>query len=140
MASCKAMAIGLGDTCNEYLPILCTTQYQVTNFASQFGFFPFAAVHGPTGTVIASSWDNMLAGFLTNSLIAAGVLSVGNRYTTGCSTGGVVSGNGNCNDFTTNSALVNTEAGSSISTSSTWLASGTNACNINGFLVCACIT
>lgn len=113
-ATCAAITTSL--TCSSKIMLLSYAGDTIANMATTYGFSASKAVYGPTGTQIATSWANFVAGSQTTTVNGAGVGTTATYTWTGNSNGDYT-----CNEWTFGG-----------STSAYFGGAGTNAGNIVG--------
>lgn len=138
-AICAADAITQGVTdclvADAYFGLLTYTSRAITAIPAQYGFDGATLpLQGPTGTTIATTWDTAFNGGagcpLTNTLIAAGVVTIGEPvYWTGSSIE-------QCTDWT---GVGTGERGAGYLSNCGWVADASVACSATMPFICGCI-
>ena len=112
----------------------------VASLPTSLGFAPGTPVEGPSGTKLASNWAMFVAGPLTSTLNAAGVIT-GLNYVTGCNAAGnYVSTLTSCDVWTSATTSYNYYEGQGAVNTAGWFAALTQPlCNAQLPLVCVCV-
>ncbi len=110
---------------------------EIRDMPANYGVPVAGTITGPTGTLIANDWADLLDGNIINALDAAGVLPAGFAFgwRTGSNADGSLHAN-NCNGWTTQVGGNNGRGGSAIQTNATWLNELDHECSFSRPVVC----
>ncbi len=92
------------------------------------------AIHGPTGTLIANDWVDLMDGSIANSLSVAGVASV-SWWSFSGSNGATAN---DCSDGTDSTTGTSGIIGIANATNTTWIQGGTDTCDQTRRVLCLC--
>ncbi len=108
---------------------------QIANFPVNFGVPAGVAIKGPTDTVIADNWADLMDYSIQNNLNDA-VPDMTHWWSGSDVDGNWMSNATSCNGFTDDGNTNNGEVGDHTATDSAWIDYGTGGCNSNQTLLC----
>ena len=101
----------------------------IADMPGNYGVPTVGAIAGPTGTLIANSWADLLDGSISASLNAAGISSGATRWWSGSNADGSLQ-LANCLNWTTNAGGQLGSAGNPGNTDNDWISDGSWACSV----------
>ncbi len=150
MAICRS-AVPTGSSCSgrskigAFLSAMNSSPNPGDFIAWDTGVNPYAAVTGPSGTLISSTWDGLFDGGIDVSLQAAGVLPANTTWWSGMYADTPTSARGETacyfdKNWSSGASGVTARAGSSSITTAEWLgnASAYAICSTPRYIVCTC--